>query len=260
MFSTDVFMVEPLGLLGAIGEHPLALMAQREVDGSRHLFPQGGVGFDLVSERFHRRAGAEKAVGQRFILPQQPQQQMFGFNAWTAELAGLVTGEEDHPPRFFGITFKHDSCPRLKNRQQKDQMKARLESACRARGKTPRPMQGLEETHDHLTGPEVEAAGRLVGEQSAGIAHQRARGPPLLLPARQLPVRCDARFRNPTSSNLAIDTGSTSSLLSPRPSRPPERSLSRFPASPPSGPLPVYLPILLLSPPLFWRAWLLGRF
>src|SRR5713101_3890179 len=45
------------------------------------------------------------------------------------------------------------------------------------RGKTPRPMQVLK-AHDHLTGPEVEAAGRLVGEQGAGIAHQRARGPP----------------------------------------------------------------------------------
>src|SRR5712691_1266056 len=53
------------------------------------------------------------------------------------------------------------------------------------RGKTPRPMQVLEETHDHLTGPEVEAADRLVGEQGAGIANRRARGPPLLLPARQ---------------------------------------------------------------------------
>src|SRR5712692_9196587 len=46
------------------------------------------------------------------------------------------------------------------------------------RGKMPQPMQVLEETHDHLTGSEVEAAGRLVGEQGAGIAHQRARGPP----------------------------------------------------------------------------------
>src|SRR6266849_10325497 len=135
MFGTDVFVIKPLGLLGAIGEHPLALMAQREVDGSRHLFPQRGVGFDLFSDRFHRRAGAEKAVGKRFVLPQQPQQQMFGFNAWTAELAGLVTGEENHPPRSLGITFKHDSCSRLKKRQKKDRMKARLESACRAKFK-----------------------------------------------------------------------------------------------------------------------------
>src|SRR5712691_248529 len=83
------------------------------------------------------------------------------------------------------------------------------------RGKMPRPMQVPEETHDHLTGPEVEAAGRLAGEQGAGIAHQRARTTRCCYPPDNSPARCDARFRNPTSSNLAIDTGSASSLLSP---------------------------------------------
>ena len=33
-------------------------------------------------------------------------------------------------------------------------------------------MQVLEQTHDHLAGPEIQVAGGLVGQQNAGIAHQ----------------------------------------------------------------------------------------
>src|SRR5712692_2254315 len=135
MLGSDVFMVEPLGLLGAMRKHALALMAQRQLDRGRHFFAQGGMRFDLLADRFHGRAGVEETVGQRLILPQQPQQQMFGLDARAAGLTRLKTGEKDPPAGLFGITFKHDSCPRLENRQKKDRMKAQLESACRAKFK-----------------------------------------------------------------------------------------------------------------------------
>ena len=55
------------------------------------------------------------------------------------------------------------------------------------RGQLPGPMQILEQIHDHLAGPEIEIAGGFVGQQDAGIAHQRAgQYHSLLLSARKL--------------------------------------------------------------------------
>ena len=44
-----------------------------------------------------------------FVFPQQAEQQMLGLDIRAAELAGLIPREEDNPPRFFRITFKHDT-------------------------------------------------------------------------------------------------------------------------------------------------------
>ena len=111
MLGSDVLVIQPLGLLGAIGEHALALVAQRQVDGSRNFLSQCRVRFNLLADGFHRRARAEEAVGQSLIFAQQPQQQVLGLDARAAELAGFVAGEKDHPAGLFGITFKHNSCP-----------------------------------------------------------------------------------------------------------------------------------------------------
>ena len=53
MLGTDMLVIEPLGLLGAISEHALAFMAQRKVDGGRHFFPQSSMRFNLLTDRFH---------------------------------------------------------------------------------------------------------------------------------------------------------------------------------------------------------------
>ena len=111
MLGSDVLVVQPLGFLGAIGEHALAFVAQRQVDGGGYFLAQRGMRFDLLANRFNGRAGSQEAVGQRLIFPQQPQQQVFGFDARTAELAGFIAGEKDHPAGLFGIAFKHNSCP-----------------------------------------------------------------------------------------------------------------------------------------------------
>jgi len=48
-------------------------------------------------------------------------------------------------------------------------------------------MQILEQIHDHLAGPEVEIAGRFVGQKDARVADQRAgQNDSLLLSARKL--------------------------------------------------------------------------
>src|ERR1700722_1919752 len=113
MLGSDVFVIETLGFLGAIGKHALAFMAQRKVDGGRHFFAERGVRLDLLTDRLDRRGGAKEAVGEGFILAEQAEQQMFSLDARTAKLAGFIPGEEDYPASLFGITFKHISCPIL---------------------------------------------------------------------------------------------------------------------------------------------------
>src|SRR5580658_6618061 len=120
MLGSNVLVIEALGFLGAIGQHALALMAQRKIDRGRYFFAQRGMRLDLLADRLDRRARAEEAVGKGFILAQQPQQQMFGLNARATKLAGFIPGEEDYPASLFGITFKHNSCS-IRNRTDSEE-------------------------------------------------------------------------------------------------------------------------------------------
>src|SRR5580658_409080 len=52
---------------------------------------------------------AQKPVGERLILAQQSQQQMFGLDVRAAVLARLVACEKDYAPSLFSIAFKHGS-------------------------------------------------------------------------------------------------------------------------------------------------------
>ncbi len=52
MLSPDVFMAQAFGLLSAVREHPLALMTQRQIHRSRHLFADCRVGLNLLTNRF----------------------------------------------------------------------------------------------------------------------------------------------------------------------------------------------------------------
>ena len=108
VLGADVLVVQALGFFGAIGQHALALVAQRQIHGGGNLFANRGVAFDLLADGFDRRVRPQKTVGQRLIFAQQTQQQMLGFDIRAAELAGLVAGEKDDPPGLFRITFKHD--------------------------------------------------------------------------------------------------------------------------------------------------------
>ena len=111
VLGADVLVVQALGFLGAIRQHALALVAERQIDRGRNLLADGGVAFDLLADGFDGRVRPQKAVGQRLVFAQQAEQQVLGFDIRAAELAGLVTREEDDPPGFFRITFKHNFVP-----------------------------------------------------------------------------------------------------------------------------------------------------
>ena len=107
VLGADVLVIQPLGLLGAIRQHALALVAQRQIHRSGNLLADRGVPFDLLADGLHRGVRPQEPVRQRLVLAQQAEQQMLGLDVGTAELAGLVPGEEDHPSRFLRVTLKH---------------------------------------------------------------------------------------------------------------------------------------------------------
>src|SRR5579864_662522 len=108
MLRPDMFVIQALGLFGAIGQNAFALVAQWKVDRSGNLFADGGVRFNLLANGFNGRVGAQKPVGQRLVLAQQPQQQVLRLYVRAPKLASLISGKEDDSARLFGITFKHD--------------------------------------------------------------------------------------------------------------------------------------------------------
>ena len=111
MLRPDVLVAQPLGLFRRIGQHPLALVGERQVHAGRDLFADGGVRLNLLANRLHRGVRAQEAVGQRLVLAQQAQQQVLGLDIGRAELAGLIPREEDHAPRLLRIAFKHRGLP-----------------------------------------------------------------------------------------------------------------------------------------------------
>src|SRR6202000_1641369 len=89
MLRADVFVRQALSFLRRIGEYALALVGKREVDRSGDLFTHCGVLFDLLPDGLYGRVRAEKAVGKRFVLAQQTEQEVFGFNVGRAKLTRL---------------------------------------------------------------------------------------------------------------------------------------------------------------------------
>src|ERR1051326_1492449 len=55
---------------------------------------------------------AQKAVGQRLVFTQQAQQQVLRLYVRRAELAGLISREEDYAPCFLCIPLEHMPSPR----------------------------------------------------------------------------------------------------------------------------------------------------
>src|SRR5580698_10576292 len=111
MFGADVLVRKALSLFGRIGQHALALVAQRKIDRSGNLFTDGGVAFDLFADRFHRRVRAQKTVGQGLIFAQQSEQQVFSLYIRRTELAGLIPRKKDDAPGFLRVAFKHKPNP-----------------------------------------------------------------------------------------------------------------------------------------------------
>ena len=107
VLGADVLVIQPLGFFRAIGQHAFALVAQRQVHGGRNLLADRGVSFDLLADGLHRGVGAQEPVRQRLVFAQQSEEQVFGFDVGTAELAGLVPREEDDSSRLLRVSLKH---------------------------------------------------------------------------------------------------------------------------------------------------------
>src|SRR5947208_11664238 len=51
--------------------------------------------------------GSQEPIRKRLVLAQEAQQQVLGLYIGTAELARLISREEDNSARFLGVSFKH---------------------------------------------------------------------------------------------------------------------------------------------------------
>ena len=107
MFRSDVLVRQALGFLGCIGEDSFALLRERQIDRGRNLFADGRAAFDLLSDGFDRAVGTEETVGQSLVLAQKAQQEVFGFNVGTSELAGFVSRKKDNASGLLGVSLKH---------------------------------------------------------------------------------------------------------------------------------------------------------
>src|ERR1039458_10033097 len=96
-------------LFGGIGQHALALVAEREVHRSRDLFPDRGMTLDLLPDGLNRGVRAQETVRQGLIFAQEPQQQMLGLYIRRPELACFVARKENDAPGFLRVTFKHNA-------------------------------------------------------------------------------------------------------------------------------------------------------
>src|SRR5438093_862606 len=84
-----VLVAQPLGLFSAVSQYSLAFVAERQIDGRRYLFANRRVPLDLFPDRIDRGVRTQEPVRQLLVFPQQPQQQVLGFDVWASKLARL---------------------------------------------------------------------------------------------------------------------------------------------------------------------------
>ena len=111
MLRADVLVTQPLGFLRTIGQDAFAFVAEGQVHTGGNLFADGGVPFNLLSNGLYGSMAPEEPVRQCFVLAQQAEEQMFGFDVGTAELTGFISREEDYSARLLRITLKHKRWP-----------------------------------------------------------------------------------------------------------------------------------------------------
>ena len=107
VLRADVLVIQPFGFFGAVGQNTLAFVAERKIDRSGNLLANRGVAFDLFPDGIDGRVRPQKPVRQLLVFSQEPEQQMLRLDIRAAELAGLVSREEDDAPRFFRVALEH---------------------------------------------------------------------------------------------------------------------------------------------------------
>src|SRR5579863_820427 len=106
-----MLMGKALGFFRGIGQHPFAFLAQRQIDGRGYLFAHRRAPFNLLANRFDGGVRTQEAIGEGFVFPQQPEQEMLSLDVGASELAGFVPSKKYYAARFLSVSFKHTLSP-----------------------------------------------------------------------------------------------------------------------------------------------------
>ena len=68
-----MLVAEPLRFFRGVIKNALALLAERNFHRSGNALANRDSRFDFLANGFDRAVGAQKAIGQRLIFPQEPQ-------------------------------------------------------------------------------------------------------------------------------------------------------------------------------------------
>ncbi len=112
MLGADVVVQQPIGFFGGKLQHALGFRAERDLDRRRDLLAEHGAPFDLFSDVLQGQVRpGENAAGQPLAFANEPEQQVLGLDGDAAQLARLVSGEEENATRSFGVAFEHPFQP-----------------------------------------------------------------------------------------------------------------------------------------------------
>src|SRR4029077_18946619 len=111
MLGSNVLVRKALSLLGSVIQNPLALGAQREIDGGRDLLPDGNVSVNSLADGLDRGMTAQEPKDESFVFAHKSQQQVLRFYRRT-ELTGLVARKEDDAQCYIRVPSEHDAPPR----------------------------------------------------------------------------------------------------------------------------------------------------
>ncbi len=121
MFRADVVVQQPIGFVGRKLQNAFRLGAERNLDRCRDLLPEHRASFDLLADVLEGEMRArEDAARQPLAFANQAKEKMLGLYRDAAELAGLITGEEENPSRPFRIAFEHPACLGLEVGEMRD--------------------------------------------------------------------------------------------------------------------------------------------
>src|SRR5580700_10838678 len=109
MLGSNVLVRKALSLLGSVSQNPLALVAQREIDGGRELLPDSNASLNVLADGLDRGMRTQEPEGESFVFAQKSQQQVLRLYVRRTELTGLVARKEDDAPGFLRVAFEHIS-------------------------------------------------------------------------------------------------------------------------------------------------------
>jgi len=115
VLGPDVGMHHRLRLVRGVGEDLLGLLRERELLRGGHALDEHAVALDLAADllRLHVEA-LEDLLDDVLALAEDPEEDVLGLDDLRAQLRGLVTGEEEGPPRLLVVFLEHVVTARLR--------------------------------------------------------------------------------------------------------------------------------------------------